>query len=182
MASVLSYWAIATYVVFSIILVIVGTQKLTPMGTGLAVIYAIGSVLVLVFFGIRWFSKPGTDSTNWPPTINMCPDYLTFVPNVASSRSVSGGGCVDLLGVRSKDSGLVKANPSDLASLSSSNTNKLFEYTAPDVNAALNDLNMIQAICTRCQITGLTWEGVYDGDTCIGINRAKLVAAGTCPQ
>jgi hypothetical protein len=26
-------------------------------------------------------------------------------------------------------------------------------------------------ICNRCQEAGVTWEGVYDGDVCVGISK-----------
>jgi len=181
MASYSTIFLGITYTLVSLAVIIIGTQKLTPMGVGLAVIYAVGTFLLLLFFGIRWFSESGANSTNWPPTINMCPDYLTFIPTVTDSTSASGGGCVDKLGVTSRDAGLQKIENSELATLSSTNS-KLFRYTSADVNAAINNPTELQNICNECQIKGVTWEGVYDGDACLGLNRAKLAAArANCP-
>ena len=176
------YFLLVLYILLSVAIVVVGTQKLSPMGTGRAVIYAAGSLLVLLFFGLRWFSLPSTN-LSWPPTINMCPDYLTFVPKITGSKSSSGGGCVDLLGVSTKASGIRTSNPSNLTTILPTDTSKLFEFTSSDVKAAMNNSKALQAICTRCQVTGLTWEGVYDGDTCVGLNRAKLLAStSNCPS
>lgn len=169
-------WKLVFYVVFSIAVTVFGTVKLHPMGLGRAIIFAVGAAMVFVFFGYRWFSNPAQPSKKWPPTINSCPDYLTFVPNVSGASSVSGGGCVDLLGVSTSSGGLQVVQQSQLANMSSTDTNHLFEYTSADVAAAGDDPVAIQNICTRCQIAGLTWEGVWDGDSCNGLNRAKLLS------
>ena len=169
-------WYLVFYILFSITVTAMGTTKLYPMGLGRAVIYAIGAAMVFVFFGYRWFSSPEKTSKKWPPTINTCPDFLTFVPTVTGASSVSGGGCVDLIGVTTNSSGLQLINKSKLASISANDTNHLFEFTSADVAAAANNPTQMQHICTRCQIAGITWEGVWDGDTCGGLNRAKLLS------
>ena len=145
---------------------------------GASTIFAIGSTLVLILFGYRWFSSQ-TVSKTWPPNVNMCPDYLTFVPNVSGSSSASKGGCVDLLGV--SRGGLLQTLPSDVSSINSAMTTKLFEYTAKDVSAATGAASL-QRICDRCKATGITWEGVYDGDSCTAIKTvdAKNAALSRC--
>jgi hypothetical protein len=169
-------WYLVFYVLFGITVTAMGTTQLYPMGLGRAIIYAIGAIMVFIFFGYRWFSDPVKKSKKWPPTINTCPDYLTFVPSVNGSSSLSGGGCVDLLGVSTNASGLQVSTQTKLATISATDTNNLFEFTSADVAAAANDPTQMQHICTRCQIAGITWEGVWDGDTCAGLNRAKLVS------
>ena len=172
-------WLFILYCIVSTIFVTYGTNKLYPFGMLRSILFAIGSILLFVFFGFRWFSSVAR-SNSWPPTINMCPDYLTFVPTISGARSASGGGCVDLLGVTTVSSGLVKSNPSELTSISPTDTSKLFEYTAADVSAAQGNPRTLQAICDRCKQTGITWEGVYDGDVCQGINRATMAGSGKC--
>jgi len=168
-------WLLVLYVILSVIAVVIGSHKLYPSGMGAATIFAIGSTLVLVFFGYRWFSGSKASKV-WPPSINMCPDYLTFVPNVRAASSVSGGGCVDLLGV--SRGGLLTSSPSDVTAMPNSATasNKLFEYTAKDVSAA-TDAAKLQIICNRCQAAGVTWEGVFDGDSCVAINKVDATNA-----
>jgi hypothetical protein len=39
----------------------------------------VGCLIVLVYFGLRWFGSRIEKPANWPPVINMCPDYLTYV-------------------------------------------------------------------------------------------------------
>ena len=161
-------WYLVGYVLLSIVVTVMGFTRLNPMGTSRAVIFAIGAVLVFVFFGIRWFSNPTNTPKTWPPTINMCPDYLTFVPNLANAMSQSGGGCVDLLGVTNSASGIMKIKPKEIPTLNSSNTNKVFNYTSTDVKVT-TDQERMQIICDQCQASGITWEGVYDGQVCTGM-------------
>ena len=173
----MSWFNVLLYSIVSIGIVIYGTKSLSPYGMLRSILFAIGSILLFIFFGFRWFSS-ATTSKSWPPTINMCPDYLTFVPNVPGASSASGGVCLDLLGVTKSSSGLKKSDPSYLASISPTDTLKVFEFTSADVAAAQGKSSTLQAICNRCQQTGLTWEGVYDGDVCQGLNRASLSQGG----
>ena len=60
-------------------------------------------------------------------------------------------------------------------------TTKVFRYTSNDIKSATT-APALQAICDACQNAGLTWEGVYDGDSCIGISKveAKKQAMEQC--
>ena len=169
----LIHWWHVLYVLIALVVTVGGTQQLYSTGVGRAVIFAIGAVLTFYFFDQRWFGSQQSIPATWPPTVNMCPDYLTFIPKIAGSKSASGGGCVDLLGVTSKDAGLVRTKKSELLTITPADSNRLFEYTADDVKAAKN-IDDLQKICSRCNITGLTWEGVFDGDTCNGIAAMKV--------
>lgn len=184
------------YVLFSIVLVAGGTFALySSANLGRTVIYAIGVSLIMLFFGMRWFGNVPSKSTLWPPTINMCPDYLTYV------RATNVSGCVDTLGV----GGLPQISSSEMSSLP---TNKVFGGATPFTSAsvmgtpavagvaaveavgtygtngyvpAIQQVDAraavpataanVQAICTACQTNGLTWEGVWDGDTCLALSR-----------
>jgi hypothetical protein len=173
------HWFHVLYVLLAIAVTVMGTQQLYTTGTGRAVIFAIGATLTFVFFNSRWFGNQERPSSRWPPTINMCPDYLTFIPVISGLRNANGGGCVDMLGVTSKSSGLARTNKVDLPGLSAASTNQVFEYTSADV-AAAKTTGDLQSICSRCSIAGLTWEGVYDGDSCLGVTvlaAQKKVAA-----
>jgi hypothetical protein len=168
-------WYLFWYIVFSITFVVVGTQNLLSTGIIAATIYAVGSVMVLIYFGLRWFENRSNKSRRWPPVINMCPDYLTYVPSLP--------GCIDMLGVTRSSGGLLRVLPSEVNNVKLGNTNKVFEYTSENVRNATTS-SAIQAICDRCKSAGVTWEGIYDGDTCTGIqvisDKAAEVAAGKC--
>lgn len=156
-------WYLVLYILASIIGLVYGTNKVYSTGQVRGVLFAIGALIVLVYFGLRWFGNSRIRKPkNWPPIINMCPDYLTYVKRLP--------GCVDMLGVTKAASGLEKARPSEVANLSKDNTKKVFQYTSADVAAAKN-VAALQAICDRCRDAGVTWEGVYDGDVCVGIGK-----------
>jgi hypothetical protein len=175
-------WYYVIYVIFSICLVAGGIFNLYPMGTPRAVIYGVGAVLVCIFYGYRWFAASINNvNTNWPPTINTCPDYLTYVAKLPGDNEY---GCVDMLGV-SSNGGLQKSLPSDIISgsnLASTNTAKVIPYSSQDVIAA-GSMAAVQAICSACSRAGVTWEGVWDGDVCTGIaswNNASAASSSQC--
>jgi hypothetical protein len=163
----------------------------------------------MLFFGMRWFGNIPSASKLWPPTINMCPDYLTYV------RGTNVSGCVDTLGV----GGLEKISPSEMSAPTRS---KVFGGTTPFTSASVmgspavagvvgvpavtNAAGVIttpaiqavsaraavaataenvQAICNACKLNNLTWEGVWDGDTCLALNRfteaLAMKKASGCP-
>ena len=169
-----NYWYVF-YILFSIAVVAGGSYSLySSVNLGKTIIYAIGASLVMVFFGMRWFGNIPAKSNVWPPTINTCPDYLTH----------NGTGCVDYLGVSSKISGFAKTtNTSTVTYFGGTGTPGRF--TSATVNAAITagDTARLQLICNACSDGGLTWEGIYDGDTCVVLNRfeaTKQFAKATC--
>ena len=106
----INYWYVG-YILFSIALVAGGAFSLySSANLGRTVIYAIGVSLIMLFFGMRWFGNIPSTSNLWPPTINTCPDYLTYVVHPTDSTL---SGCVDTLGV-SANSGFTKITSSNL--------------------------------------------------------------------
>ena len=151
-------WYLVFYAVVCITFIIGGVTKLYPMGMPRTVLFAVGCTLTLYFFGQRWFGGRSKNNKGmWPPHINTCPDYLTYLPTLPGK---STGGCVDVLGV-SSNNGLQQVIDTDLISTNELPSNKVFEYTSAD-------LSNIKAVCDACSRAGLTWEGVYDGETCVG--------------
>ena len=84
-------------------------------------------------------------------------------------------GCVDLLGVSSSTNsagGFLKVFPTSISTLDASMTTKVFSYTSNDVRSATTSEDL-QTICDACQAAGLTWEGVWDGDSCLRITKVE---------
>jgi len=166
----LNYWYVF-YILFAIAVVAGGSYSLySSANLGKTLIYAVGASLVMVFFGMRWFGNIPKPSNVWPPTINTCPDYLSY----------NGTGCVDYLGVSSNGGFTTTTRGSSAPTYVGANA----KYTSATVNTAISasDTATLQAICNTCQTGGLTWEGVFDGDSCIVLNRfqaAKQFAAAT---
>jgi len=50
----------------------------------------------------------------------------------------------------------------------------VFPFVSNDITSA-KDASTVQGICNLCRRNGLTWEGVYDGDTCVGIATSKTI-------
>ena len=146
-------WPYTFYIILSIALVIGAVTKLYPTGTERAIIVAIGFTMVLYFYSLRWFGGKSTKDVNlWPPHINTCPDYLTYIP---PGSIITNGGCIDLLGVSSLTKVTDPNSPIPVSDISS----KVFVHTSSNITD-------IKAVCNACQQKGLTWEGIYDGDTC----------------
>jgi hypothetical protein len=173
-------WYLVFYFLFAIIFLVGTTMKLFEMGPTRAVIYCVGALLVLIFYGYRWFGKGASAPLGkWPPTINTCPDYLTYVPSLPGDDVQ---GCVDMLGVSTNGS-FKRTLPSEIidgGNLASTQINQVIPFTSEDVTPG--DTNTIQTICNRCQRMGLTWEGVYDGDVCVGISKSKIAEQEEAPQ
>jgi len=176
-------WYLFGYIVVSIIFLFYGTSQVYATGQIRGVIFAIGTFLVLLSFGLRWFAVPDKTVKQWPPVINTCPDFLTFIPSIPSTAgsSTKVSGCVDMLGVSvssNSANAFVKVLPTSISTLDASMKSKVFSYTSADVKAATTP-ERLQPICDACQAAGLTWEGVYDGDTCVGINKLEVKNAAT---
>jgi hypothetical protein len=156
-----NYWYVF-YILFSIVVVAGGSYSLYSSETlGKTIIYAVGASLVMVFFGMRWFGNIPAKSNVWPPTINTCPDYLTH----------NGTGCVDYLGVSSKVGGFAKSTKTTVQYFGGSQAPGPFTSTTVNTAIRAGDTGRLQEICNACSNGGLTWEGIYDGDTCIVLNR-----------
>lgn len=161
-------WHLVLYMIGSILFIVYGTMKIYSTGESRGIVFAIGISLTLLYFGLRWFGSKINKPKSWPPIVNMCPDYLTYLPNLP--------GCIDLVGITSGSSGLTKTKLSEMNTVQLSNTNKVFEYTSADVQAA-KTASDLQPICDRCQSAGVTWEGVYDGEVCVGIAGVEKQSA-----
>lgn len=176
-------WYLFGYILASIVFLVYGTMQVYATGQIRGVIFAIGTFLVLLYFGLQWFAVQNTRVKNWPPIINTCPDFLTFVPAIpqTAGSTTKVPGCVDMLGV-STSSSFPVVLPTTVGTLNiQSDSSKIFRYTSADVRAATTT-ETLQPICTACQNAGLTWEGVYDGDNCVGINKMEIknAAAQMC--
>jgi hypothetical protein len=124
--------------------------KITTAG-----ILGLGTLGASILFGIRWF--PGgalvskTIQGPWPPSINVCPDFLSLTK--VSGRPV----CIDPVGVsRNKNNN----GMDQWTDTSQSDTFNL--YTDKQGNARLS------ALYGECKAKGVTWEGVWDGTVGLG--------------
>lgn len=139
-------------------------------------LFVIGSILVLVYYGLRWFSGVSLKATqvnykSWPPVINMCPDFLTMHKRRIGNRTENV--CIDLVGV--SNGGIQKMT--DISRIS--NNNFVF-----NLHENLSGTRRIQRLCQECNEKKVTWEGVWDGSTCIADTvpnpNGKTDGPGSC--
>jgi len=120
--------------------------------------YLVGAVAIEVFFGLRWFKKDGTTTTEkgpWPPSINVCPDFLSLYKTSDASGN-STAYCVDNNGVAS--GGITKWTSTSMPS--GNNVFNLSTHLTGDIR--------VKALCAEAAAKKVTWEGVWDGTVCLG--------------
>jgi hypothetical protein len=164
------------YIFLSFVIGIGGAFTLVQMQKSTAaILYLVGALCILVFFGLRWFSgdslKVGKLSTgSWPPAVNLCPDFLSIY-----ERTINGAKekvCVDLIGVATQG-GIQKMTAPEQA-LKEEFIFHLFQNQGRAARQA--------ALCQHCKDKKVTWEGIYDGVTCVGSGLAPGDSADSLNQ
>ena len=132
-----------------------------------AALLGAGFLTITILYGLYMFTPSGDIVSSvkggpWPPTINVCPDFLSLI-------TVNGTpACIDPVGVSNVAGGLKKWN-------NSGNTGTDYVF---DLSLTMNGQKRIDALCQQCSAKGLTWEGVYDGTSCLN-NQPPIPAAAT---
>ena len=180
-------------IIIEIVGIVYGVRSQPPMFLML-VIFVPLSIYVFIIYGIQWFSDNGPFNNaqiSWPPAINSCPDFLTAynIPKTSTSPAITG--CVDTIGVSSNGT-LPKLGSSGQPSWTTAPTS-LISASITDANGATQLLSTgffatnvagetVAQVCTRCQAAGVTWEGVWDGQSCFsnGSNIPAAAGGSTC--
>lgn len=151
------------YVIVAIAVTIGGTYKLYGMGNTLgALLFFVGSTFLFVSYGLRWFGSKDSIFSNtpvqWPPTINTCPDFLTYYQR-ENGDGTKVDSCIDLIGV--SKNGTLKRFPKDGSIPSTDEFYFSLTTTSSDPVKKNNEL------CQRAIAAGLTWEGITNGESCV---------------
>jgi len=181
------------YIVFALLVEIVAIIYCVKasMFLGLAIFIPL-SLYIFLVYGFQWFGPDGFLSNKfvqWPPTLNSCPDFLVsyIVPKSGTIPALPG--CIDTIGISTKPASFPQAT----------STGTPVNFTPP--TAAVNGttaLTYLQngwfatktgetagALCQRLQTAGLTWEGVWDGNTCYSGGSAVPInptnSTASCP-
>jgi hypothetical protein len=114
-------------------------------------------ILIFTFYGMRWFQGTKSKYTytgQWPPIINMCPDYLVYFKRSATKES-----CIDMVGVSS----LTKWSDEDTKNPPTNDDNaKYFNYVyKPGMTST-----QLKVLCDKAIEKGMTWEGITNGESC----------------
>ena len=148
------------FILCSIVVILGSFYSKFNSNQGIAgLILGLGFLGISIGFGIRWFTPSGNytntnPSGKWPPSINVCPDYLSLI--TLDGVKV----CVDPVGVSIQNGthGLKKWNGD-----SNTGTDYVFDLMLEKTGNL-----RVEALCNQCKLKGLTWEGVYDGLACMG--------------
>ena len=167
------------YIFLSITLTLSGVYILVKSDRTLgSFLFLIGVILVLTYYGLRWFSNDSLKftkltATQWPPVMNLCPDFLTHIRKPDTGTKVEYV-CVDTIGV--SQNGIRKyTQDSDLR-----NEAYLFKLFEEEKNVT----SRYQKLCGECKEKKVTWEGIYDGISCLrpsGKDGAGSGGAAECP-
>jgi hypothetical protein len=148
------------YIFLSFVVASGGAYVLSSGGRTLAaIVYLVGSIAVETFFGLRWFKADGTVTTAagpWPPSLNVCPDFLSLYSTVDGSGNKMSY-CVDSLGV-APAGGITRWTSSSKPS-----GNNVFNLSTKLTGAART-----KALCVEAKAKLVNWEGVWDGAVCLG--------------
>lgn len=152
-----------SFIAYILLCIVVGLTLFTSLSNSgrfwSALIVLIVSILIFVFYGMRWFS--GTTSRfnysgPWPPMINMCPDYLVYFKNGNIDT------CIDMLGV-SRGMGTLKSwTKEDNPNNPPQDPQKYFTFVYKPGMSASDMKNL----CNATMQAGLTWEGITNGESC----------------
>ena len=165
------------YIFLTIVTGIGGTTTLFQSGRVLAgLLFLVGAILLFVFYGLRWFEGDNASGkpVDWPPVVNTCPDYLTFL-----KRRKDGGAlqntCIDTLGI-SRKPGALAPWPAG-TSADNAPVDDKFYFNLDFGISSIPDLNT--ARCEAAIAAGVTWEGITDGEVCTVPGAANTATGGT---
>jgi len=156
------------YIIVAILVVAYGSFQISKLfGTLEVIVYFGGSLYICILYGIRWFGAgASTTPISWPPVINTCPDYLTYFKRTVNGASVDT--CIDTIGIT--DQTILKKFPSDGTTPSEPEYYFSLATTSNDKQTEL---------CNRAMAAKLTWEGITNGESCIGKNGQAGGTSGT---
>jgi len=126
-----------------------------------------GFLTISILYGLFMYTPSGDVVTRvkggpWPPTINVCPDFLSLVTLAGTAV------CVDTVGISNTSGGLKKWN----------NTGQTGSQFIFDLSLTLTGQKRIDELCKQCATKGVTWEGVYDGSACLN-NQPPIPSGAT---
>jgi hypothetical protein len=132
-----------------------------------AMILLVLVIAIFAFFGLRWFQDgtlKGSTASNvqWPPIVNLCPDYMAAVQGVAASGTTTPVNtyCTDPSGLYATG-----ALPETFYPLNSNTTSKGIMIKNGTIGAATFPKKAAKTITDISSDRSVRWEGVYNGQT-----------------
>jgi hypothetical protein len=152
------------YIFLAFVIASGGAYALSSTGrTIAAIIFFVGIIAIEAYFGTRWFQgdkerKETAAITAWPPAINSCPDFLSLYKVDGVSYCVDTIGAAPAGGIAKWSEGASFAERPDY----------FFQLFTEQ-----NGEQRVKSLCNECQVKKVTWEGVWDGATCLGKEPPK---------
>jgi hypothetical protein len=149
------------FIFLNIILILGATYRFYSSGQEFGALIVLGGLVAAsVIFGLRWFTGSGEMANApgpWPPVLNTCPDFLTL--HTMGTGTTAQKVCIDTVGV-------AKGGTSKMEKwTSSTQTDEKYKF---NLHTNKSGQERIDALCEECAAKGVTWEGVYNGVTCLG--------------
>ena len=144
------------YVVASIVLIAGGTFRYVRSGAYItAGIYFIGLLIIVIYYGIAWYKPSGVSTSKpeggaWPPVLNTCPDFLSLYKMGETNV------CIDTIGIAGAGGISQWTDPVQ--------TDEKFQFNLHIGKVAAD---RVTALCDECKNKKVTWEGVWDGSSCM---------------
>lgn len=149
------------YIFLSLVLISGGAYTLLMSGRIVSsLLFFIGVLALVIYFGTRWFNGTNQKSIqpsigNWPPAINVCPDFLSLY------KTSNQYYCVDTVGVAPNKEGAIAVFTTD------SGIEPAEKYRFK-LHLDKEGTDRTKALCDEAKSKYVTWEGVWDGSTCMG--------------
>jgi hypothetical protein len=140
-------------------------------------------IAVFAFFGLRWFEKGklkgsvADPSGNWPPIVNICPDFMaTTKPDSNDTNNAGDIFCTDINNIYNL--GATASIP--YSSFTNSAGETKYGFKIFDSGTGVTDRYPLHTALKNSlsSLTGralVRWEGVYDGRI-VNTSRAPKVA------
>ena len=132
-----------------------------------AMILLVLVIAIFAFFGLRWFKDgtlkgSGASNVQWPPIVNLCPDYMAAVQGVATSGTTTPVNtyCTDPSGLYATG-----ALPDTFYPLNSNTSSKGILIKDGTIGAATFPQKAAKTITDISSDRSVRWEGVYNGQT-----------------
>ena len=130
-----------------------------------AMILLVLVIAIFAFFGLRWFQDgalkgSGASNVQWPPIVNLCPDYMAAVQGTTNSDGTGSKNtyCTD-------PSGLYAELPTTFYPLNSSTLSKGILIKDGTIGATAFPKKAAKTITEISPDRSVRWEGVYNGQT-----------------
>lgn len=175
---------LVVYILLSIVIGVSLYAFLYNQGQNIgAMIVFVLLIAVFAFFGLRWFKNGKLKgsvvdpSGNWPPIVNVCPDFMASVKVTTTDPNNSGDiMCQDVNNIYNL--GNTPSGP--YTSFVDAAGQTKYGFKIFDAGTGVTEKYPLQkamkdSTVTENQRKVLRWEGVYDGRV-VNSNRAPTVA------